>query len=146
MDILIAILVLLLLVCVPIGGTVYVFISKKKLISLILVAVLISGVPISIAMTNRRVEYDENTYAYGWPVPRVVFQRESPEHQYLDYVGWTIILAYPLNYLIAIWIPVAACSAGSMLHSRKKKKQESQPVEVVNASSVAGKPENHLHD
>ena len=146
MEILISILVLLLLVSVPIGGTVYVFLRKKKWISLILVAVLVLGIPISIAMTNRRVEYNENTYAYGWPVPVVVFQRESPEDPYRDFVGWTTILAYPLNYLIAIWIPVAAYSSGAIWHARRRKNQKSQPGEIVNASAAAGKSENHLHD
>jgi hypothetical protein len=146
MEILIAILVLLLLVCVPIGGTIYVLLRKKKWISLILVAILVLSIPISIAMTERRVEYNENTYAYGWPVPRVVFQRESPEDPYRDFVGWTIIFAYPLNYLLAIFVPVLGCSAGVLLLSRKEKNRMSQPGEVVNASAAVGESDNHLHD
>ena len=46
-----------------------------------------------------------NTHVFGWPVPRVIFQRDTPTSPWLDYVGPTILLAYPMNFVIYLSIP-----------------------------------------
>jgi len=50
--------------------------------------------------------YDNpNTRVFGWPIPRVVFQRETPTSPWLDYIGPTIVLAYPMNFVLYLLIP-----------------------------------------
>jgi hypothetical protein len=41
-----------------------------------------------------------NTRYQGWPIPTVVFQRTGPEAPWLDFVGPTTLLGYPLNVLL----------------------------------------------
>jgi hypothetical protein len=41
-----------------------------------------------------------NTRICGWPVPIVVFQRDTPDGQWLDYVGPTVILVFPINLIL----------------------------------------------
>jgi hypothetical protein len=45
---------------------------------------------------------DPNTRICGWPVPIVVFQRDTPNAQWLDYVGPTVILGPPIN--LVLWL------------------------------------------
>jgi hypothetical protein len=49
-----------------------------------------------------------NTHIFGWPVPRVIFQRDTPTSPWLDYVGPTILLAYPMNFVVYMCIPSVA--------------------------------------
>jgi len=46
-----------------------------------------------------------NTHIFGWPIPRVVFQRDTPTSPWLDYVGPTIVLAYPMNFVVYMFVP-----------------------------------------
>ena len=46
-----------------------------------------------------------NTRIYGWPIPSVVFQRDSSSAPWKDYIGPTIVLAYPMNFAIYMSIP-----------------------------------------
>ena len=46
-----------------------------------------------------------NTRFHGWPIPTVVFQRDSPTSPWLDFVGPTVILAYPMNLLLFVLLP-----------------------------------------
>jgi hypothetical protein len=57
--------------------------------------------------TTYRYRYfaDENTEMYGWPMPVVVFQREGPDEPWLDYLGLTVYLAFPINSLLFAFIP-----------------------------------------
>ena len=48
---------------------------------------------------------DANTRFHGWPVPVVVFQRDSPKDPWLDFVGPTTILAYPMNLILYALLP-----------------------------------------
>jgi hypothetical protein len=58
-----------------------------------------------------------NTHVFGWPIPHVVFQRDTPDSPWLDYVGPTVVLAYPMNFVIFMFIP----SAIFVLLSRRRK-------------------------
>jgi len=46
-----------------------------------------------------------NTHVYGWPVPQVIFQRDTPTSPWLDYVGPAVFLAYPMNFAVYMSIP-----------------------------------------
>lgn len=72
------------------------------------VAVLLV-IAVVAARTTFWYEYfpDENTRIRGWPVPLVVFQRRSAEAPWLDYVGPTTLLGYPLNLAIFMVVPSA---------------------------------------
>ncbi len=46
-----------------------------------------------------------NTRIFGWPIPQVIFQRDTPDSPWLDYVGPTVILAYPMNFILYLFLP-----------------------------------------
>lgn len=50
---------------------------------------------------------NENTRFCGWPVPVMVFQRDKADAPWLDFVGPTVVLAYPANLGIFMFIPSA---------------------------------------
>ena len=50
---------------------------------------------------------NENTRFHGWPVPTVIFQRENPSSPWLDFVGPTVVLAYPINVTLFAVLPSA---------------------------------------
>ena len=57
-------------------------------------------------MTSLYSHYaNPNTRIFGWPIPRIVFQRQNPESPWLDYFGPTILLAYPMNFVLYMFIP-----------------------------------------
>lgn len=58
---------------------------------------------------------NSNTQMHGWPVPTVVFQRDSPTSPWLDFVGPTTVLAYPMNVLLFVLIP----SIASLVFARR---------------------------
>ena len=72
------------------------------------VAVVITAA-VAAWLTTFRYEYfsNENTRICGWPVPVVIFQRENAKAPWLDFVGATSPLAYPMNLAIFMVIPSA---------------------------------------
>jgi hypothetical protein len=48
---------------------------------------------------------NQNTRVYGWPVPTVIFQRDGPNAPWLDFVGTTTMLAYPINLILYLCLP-----------------------------------------
>jgi hypothetical protein len=58
-----------------------------------------------------------NTHVFGWPVPRVIFQRDTPTSPWDDFVGPTIVLAYPMNFILYMLVP----SVAFILVSRRRK-------------------------
>lgn len=46
-----------------------------------------------------------NTRFHGWPFPHVIFQRDSPTSPWLDFVGPTTVLSFPMNFLLFVLIP-----------------------------------------
>lgn len=63
-----------------------------------------------------------NTRFHGWPVPTVIFQREGPGEPWLDFIGPTAILAYPMNLVLFAFIPalivLATCARRHRKHPR----------------------------
>jgi hypothetical protein len=49
-----------------------------------------------------------NTRFHGWPFPHVIFQRDSPTSPWLDFVGPTTLLSFPMNFLLYALIPSVA--------------------------------------
>lgn len=70
--------------------------------------------------TFRCVHYvSPNTRFHGWPIPTVVFQRNSPTSPWLDFVGPTVILAYPMNLLLFVLLP-SICTLVLVHRSRSR--------------------------
>lgn len=56
--------------------------------------------------TYRYIYYaNANTRFHGWPIPHVVFQRDGPTAPWLDFIGPTIVLAYPMNLILFALLP-----------------------------------------
>lgn len=49
-----------------------------------------------------------DTRFLGWPVPRVIFQRRAPDGPWLDFVGITMVLAFPMNLILFLLLPSIA--------------------------------------
>ena len=64
-----------------------------------------------------------NTHVFGWPVPRVIFQRDTPTSPWLDYVGPTILLAYPMNFILYMFFPSVAVIIFILLWRRQDRRQ-----------------------
>jgi len=57
-----------------------------------------------------------NTRVHGWPVPTVIFQRDGPGEPWLDFVGPTVVLAYPMNLVLFAIVPALTVLAVSRFH------------------------------
>ncbi len=66
---------------------------------------------------------NQNTHVFGWPVPRVVFQRDTPTSPWLDYIGPTIVLAYPMNFILYMFIPSVGVIISILLWRRRDRRQ-----------------------
>ena len=46
-----------------------------------------------------------NTRVRGWPFPQIVFEQKTPDGPWLDFVGPTLLLAFPINLIIlsGVW-------------------------------------------
>ena len=62
-----------------------------------------------------------NTHFHGWPIPHVVFQRDNSESEWRDYIGPTILLALPMNWIIFLLPPSLGILVTHLI--RKKKNQ-----------------------
>jgi hypothetical protein len=83
------------------------------------VATLIGGA-LAAAWTTFQYVYfpNENTRICGWPVPMVIFLRETPDSHCDDFVGPTTVLGYPINVAIFMLIPSAVFLACSYWRNR----------------------------
>src|SRR5262245_27754403 len=48
---------------------------------------------------------DPNTHVVGWPIPTIIFQRDDANSPWLDFVGPTVIFAYPMNFALFMFLP-----------------------------------------
>lgn len=94
----------------------------RKRMKLLLTFVLIAALPLTWHMTTIKTNWNENTFAYGWPIPRVVFQRSAPGERWDDFVGPTLFLAYPMNYILYTIFPVGMLWALTVLADRRRDK------------------------
>ncbi|TWU48953.1 hypothetical protein Poly51_48570 [Rubripirellula tenax] len=61
-----------------------------------------------------------NTRFHGWPVPTVIFQRDGPGEPWLDFVGPTVILAYPMNLVLFSFVPAMFVLAVFVFRKRSR--------------------------
>ena len=75
-------------------------------------------------LTTYRVDYfsNENTHIHGWPVPVVIFQRDDVDAPWLDFVGPTILLALPMNFIIFMLVPSVLSLCLAYLRTRWNKR------------------------
>lgn len=84
---------------------------------------LLLAVAATVGMTGFFSYYpDPNTHIFGWPIPRVVFQRHTADSPWLDFVGPTLVLAYPMNFVLYIFVP----SVVFLLVARRQKRDISK--------------------
>lgn len=48
---------------------------------------------------------NDDTRVHGWPIPIVVFQRADSDSPWLDYVGFTTLMGFPMNFVIFMAAP-----------------------------------------
>jgi hypothetical protein len=91
-------------------------------------AVLIAAGVVA-ALTTFGYEYysNANTRIRGWPVPMIILQRDSAEAPWLDFVGPTTLLGYPMNFAIFMVAPSVVFLGFLLWHKRIgfKRKAES---------------------
>ncbi len=68
---------------------------------------LAAGVAYIAYWTTFRYVYfsNDDTRVHGWPVPIVVFHRADSDSPWLDYVGFTTLLGYPMNFVVFMAAP-----------------------------------------
>ncbi len=111
MAILFILFVFLAIAAVDIWALILVFVqrSHRKWLSISYFLVVLLAFIATIVTTAFYSYYSNpNTRVFGWPIPRVVFQRDTPASPWLDYVGPTIVLAYPINFVLYMFIPSVA--------------------------------------
>jgi hypothetical protein len=104
-------IVLMLIVAVDVWAAIAVSfgsgLSARLCLSYFLILLL--AVVATMLMTGVYSYYpNPNTHIFGWPVPCVIFQRDTPTSPWLDYVGFTVVLAYPMNFVLFMFIPSVA--------------------------------------
>ena len=52
---------------------------------------------------------DSNTHVHGWPVPTIIFQRDNAASPWLDFVGPTMVLGLPMNFILFMLVPSLIC-------------------------------------
>ena len=123
------IIFLLFISVIVIGPTMilYAFMKNKSLrLKIILLLLIITNIPLTIYMTGfYQYEMNPNTIAHGWPIPTVIFQRDTPDGPWLDYVGPTTLLAYPLNYILFLFLPALILGVHTYI-SNKLQKNDSE--------------------
>mgnify|MGYP000176890291 CR=1 FL=1 len=70
-----------------------------------LVSIIASAISAYFSTFHYTYFANADTQFHGWPVPTVVFQREGPDAPWLDFVGPTIFLAYPMNVVLFTIVP-----------------------------------------
>jgi len=100
---------------------------------------VLSGVGVSVLAYALTFHYvyspRENTRIHGWPVPYIIFQRSTPDGPWLDFVGPTTILGFPINLvlLLGTWFFLLWILNAVVFRRRKGLRQkEAQEAEAVN--------------
>lgn len=74
-----------------------------------------------------------NTRFHGWPVPTVIFQRDGPGQPWLDFVGPTVILAYPMNLVLFAFVPALVVFV-IFLFRKRPQTQAPAPADQLSAT------------
>jgi hypothetical protein len=81
------------------------------------------AVSATVGMTGFFSYYpNPNAHVFGWPIARVVFQRNTAGSPWLDFVGPTLVLAYPMNFVLYMFVP----SVIFLLVARRQKRDISK--------------------
>lgn len=70
-----------------------------------LAIVVLAAIAAGISTYGYTYFANSNTRFHGWPIPTVVFQRADADAPWLDFVGPTVILAYPMNLTLFLFVP-----------------------------------------
>ena len=106
--------------------------SVPRAIGLIYWLLVIVAAGVCVFTTfNYNYYSNSNTRFYGWPIPTVVFQRDDAESPWLDFVGPTTFLAYPMNLILFLIVPSIALLAWS----RFKRASNNQETEQASSSN-----------
>lgn len=96
--------------------------TSRRLRSPYAVAALVA-LAAAVATTGFLSYYsNSNTHVYGWPIPRVIFQRDTATSPWLDYVGPTMVLAYPMNFIVYMFLPSIVFIGIVLLRRRHEKR------------------------
>jgi hypothetical protein len=102
------ILFFLLAATVTLWAMIFIF-ASRRLNRLMRVSYVIGTLAIATAAFFTTFYYgyysDPNTCVFGWPIPMVVEQRTNATSPWLDFAGPTVVLAYPMNFLIFLFLP-----------------------------------------
>ncbi len=94
------------------------------------------GNAIAAYITTFRYTYlaNANTRFHGWPVPTVIFQRDGPDEPWLDFVGPTVVLAYPMNLVLFSIIPAILVLVSFYFHNRAHIKSAKPTLVTTNGT------------
>jgi len=118
--------VFLLVVAVDIWAAILVVVGRsvrKWLSRSYFLVVLLAFIAAFLVTTFFSYYSDANTHVFGWPIPRVIFLRDTPTSPWLDYVGPTIVFAYPMNFFLYMFIPSVAAIVAILLWGRRHRRQ-----------------------
>ena len=106
--------------------------SVPRAIGLIYWLLVVGAAGVCVFTTyNYNYYANSNTRFHGWPIPTVVFQRDDAESPWLDFVGPTTFLAYPMNLILFLIVPSVALLAWS----RFKRSSDNQEAEQAGSSN-----------
>lgn len=104
---------------------------------LFLVALVSSCVGAYYSTFNYTYFANANTRFHGWPVPQVIFQRDGPGEPWLDFVGPTVVLAYPMNVVLFSIVPALLVL---VVYLAKRRPETSSTEARVDDSGLGVKP------
>ena len=102
-------LVLLAIIALSLWGIVSIWRAKRT--KWVYRGSLLLFLAVSIALAHHTTyKYQSfpnpNTQVFGWPMPYVIFQRNSPTSPWLDYVGLGTYIAFPVNVILFAFVVI----------------------------------------
>jgi hypothetical protein len=96
-----------------------------------------AGTALVVATVTYRLTFyfiyfsNPNTRIHGWPVPVVIFQRDTPEGPWLDYVGPTVVLGFPINLVLLLGTCFFLLRILNIVLTRKKNPVMQPQIEAI---------------
>ena len=105
------------------SGTVVVIVRKAGMAARFTYIAVSAILSLAAIWTTFFYDYfsNDNTHIHGWPVPVIIFQRDDANSPWLDYVGPTVLLGLPMNFIIFMFIPSLAFLATAYVRSKRSK-------------------------